>query len=54
MNVALSMVTAPLNKSGPCSSKRATSTRLVWAKHTSVAQSSGTESVKAESMAVWA
>ena len=36
-NVASSMMTAPLIKSGPCSGKRAHQTRLVWAKSTSVA-----------------
>ena len=34
VNVASSMVTAPLIKSGPCSGKRGASTRLVWAKST--------------------
>ena len=34
VNMASSMVTAPLIKSGPCSGKRGASTSLVWTKST--------------------
>ena len=47
VNVASSMVTAPLIKSGPCSGKSMNQKYFV-------AQSSGTESVKADSVAVCA
>ena len=53
VNVASSMVTTPPIKSGPCSGMRGASMRCSWAKSTSGAWSSGTESVKAESVAVW-
>ena len=53
VNVASSMVTTPPIKSGPCSGMRGASIRCSWAKSTSGAWSSGTESVKAESVAVW-
>ena len=52
VNVASSMVTTPLIKSGPCSGMRGASVRCSWAKSTSGAWSSGIESVKAESVAV--
>ena len=48
VNVASSMVTTPLIRSGPCSGMRGASMRCSWAKSTSGAWSSGTESVKAE------
>ena len=54
VNVASSKVTTPPIRSGPCSGMRGTSMRCSWAKSTSRAWSSGTESVKAESAAVWA
>ena len=53
VNVASSMVTTPLIRSGLCSGMRGTSMRCSWAKRTSGAWSLGTESVKAESVAVW-
>ena len=53
VNVASSIVTTPLIRSGPCSSLRGASMRCSWAESTSGARSSGTESVKAESVAVW-
>ena len=53
VNVASSMVTTPLIRSGPCSGMRGASMRYSWAKRTSGAWSSGTESVKSESVAVW-
>ena len=49
-NMASFMMTVPLIRSGPYSDKRAHQTRLAWAKSTSVAQPSGTESVKSESV----
>ena len=52
VNVASSMVTTPLIKPGPCSGMGGASMRCSWAKSTSGAWSSGTESVKAESVAV--
>ena len=54
VNVALSMVTMPPIISGPCSGMRGASSRCSCVKITSGAWSSGTESVKAENMAVWA
>ena len=53
VNVASSMVTMPPIRSGPCSGMRGASARCSWAKSTSGAWSSGTDSVKAESAAVW-
>ena len=53
VNVASSIVTTPLTRSGPCSGMRGASMRCSWSKSTSGAWSSGTESVKAESVAVW-
>ena len=53
VNVASSIVTTPLTRSGPCSGMRGVSMRCSWAKSASGAWSSGTESVKAESVAVW-
>ena len=53
VNVASSMATTPLIKSEPCSGMRGASTRCSWAKSTSWAWWSGTESVKTESVAVW-
>ena len=53
VNVASSMVTTLLIRSGPYSGMRGASMRCSWAKTTSGAWSSGTESVKAESVAVW-
>ena len=53
VNVASSIVTTPPIRSGPCSGIRGASMRCSWAKSTSGAWSSGTESVKAESVAVW-
>ena len=53
VNVASSMVTTPLIRSGPCSGVKGALMRCSWAKSTSGARSSGTESVKAESVAVW-
>ena len=52
VNVAASVVTTPPIRSGPCSGMRGASMRCTWAKRTSGAWSSGTESVKAESVAV--
>ena len=52
VNVASSIVTTPLIRPGSCSSIRGASMRCSWAKSTSGARSSGTESVKAESVAV--
>ena len=54
VNVASSIVTMPPIRSGPCSGMRGASSRCSRAKSTSGAWSSGTESVKAESAAVWA
>ena len=54
VSVASSMATTPLIRSGPCSGMRGMSMRCSWAKSTSGAWSSGTESVRAESVAVWA
>ena len=53
VNVASSMVTTPMIRSGPCPGMRGASMRCSWAKSTSGAWSPGTESVKAESVAVW-
>ena len=53
VNVASSIVTTPPIKSGPGSGMRGESMRWPWAKGTSGAWSSGTESVKVESVAVW-
>ena len=53
VNVASSMVTTPLIKSGPCSGTRGASMREFWAKSTFGAWSSGTEKVKAESAVIW-
>ena len=53
VNVASSIVTTPPIRSGPCSGMRGASTRCAWAKSTSGAWSSGTDSVKAENVAVW-
>ena len=53
VNVVSSIVTTPPIRSGPCSALRGASMRCSWAKSTSGAWSSGTESVKAESVAVW-
>ena len=53
VNVASSMVTTPPIRSGPCSGMRGASIRRSWAKSTSGAWSSGTEAVKAKSMADW-
>ena len=50
VNVASSIVTTPLIKSGPCSDTKGLSLRVVFVKRTSGAWSSGTESIKAESM----
>ncbi|CAN0389522.1 unnamed protein product, partial [Ascophyllum nodosum] len=51
VNVASSIVTTPLIKSGPCSDTKGLSVvRVVFVKRTSGAWSSGTESIKAESM----
>ena len=52
-NVASSMVTMPLIRSGPCSGVRGAPMHCSWAKRTSGAWSSDTKSVKAESMADW-
>ena len=52
VNVASSMVTTPLIRSGPCSGMRGASMRCPWAKSTSGAWSSGTELMKAESVVV--
>ena len=53
VNVASSIVTTPPIRSGSYSGMRGASMRCSWAKSTSGAWSSGTESVKAESVAVW-
>ena len=53
VNVVSSIVTTPPIRSRPCSGMRGASMRCSWAKSTSGACSSGTESVKAESVAVW-
>ena len=53
VNVTSSMVTTPLIKSGPFADMRDASMRCSWAKSTSGAWSSGTKSVKVESVAVW-
>ena len=53
VNVASPMVMTPMIKSGPCSGMRGASTHCVWAKRAPGAQSSGTESVKVKSVAVW-
>ena len=53
VNVASSMLTTPLIRSGSCSGMKGASMRRSWAKSTSGAGSSGTESVNAESVAVW-
>ena len=50
VNVASSIVTTPLIKSRPCSDTKGLSVRVVFVKRTSGAWSSGTESIKAESM----
>ena len=50
VNVASSIVTTPLIKSGPCSDMKGLSVRAVFVKRTSGAWSSGTESIKAESI----
>ena len=52
VNVASSIVTTPLIKSGPCSDIKGLSVRVVFVKRTSGAWSSGTESMKAESIAL--
>ena len=52
VNVASSIVTTPLIKSGPCSDIKGSSVRVVFVKRTSDAWSSGTESIKAESIAL--
>ena len=54
VNVASFMVTMPPIISGPCSGMKGASSRCSCAKSASGAWSSGTESVKAESTAVWA
>ena len=51
VNVASYMLTTPPIRSGPCSGMRSASMRFSWAKSTSEAWSSGTEAVKAKSMA---
>ena len=53
VNAASSMVTTPLIKSGPYSGMRGASMSCSWAKSLSGACPSGTDSVKAESVAVW-
>ena len=53
VNVASSIVTMPPIRSGPCSGMRGASMRCSWAKSTSGAWSSGTEAVKAKSVADW-
>ena len=53
VNVASFIVTTPPIRSGPCSGMRGASMRCSWAKSTSEAWSSGTEAVKAKSMANW-
>ena len=53
VNVASFMMTTLLIRSGPCSGMRDVSMRGSWPKNTSGTWSSGTESVKAESVAVW-
>ena len=45
VNVASSIVTTPRTRSGPCSGMRGASVRYSWAKRTSGAWSSGTESL---------
>ena len=52
VNVASSVVMPPPIRSGPCSGMRGTSMRCPWAKSTSWAWSSNTESAKVESVAV--
>ena len=52
VNVASSIVTTPLIKSGPCSDIKGLSVQVVFVKRTSGAWSSGTESMKAESIAL--
>ena len=53
VNVTSFIVTTPPIRSGPCSGMRGASMRCSWAKSTSGAWALGTESVKAESVAVW-
>ena len=53
VNVASSMVTTPPIRSGPRSGMRGASMRCSWAKSTLEACSSGTEAVKAKSIADW-
>ena len=52
VNVTSSIVTTPLITSGPCSDIKGSSVRVVFVKRTSGAWSSGTESIKAESIAL--
>ena len=53
VGVASSIVTMPPIRSGSCSGMRGAPMRRSWEKSTSGAWSSGTKSVKAESVAVW-
>ena len=53
VNVTSFIVTTPPIRSGPCSGMRGAPMRCSWAKSTSGAWALGTESVKAESVAVW-
>ena len=53
VNVTSSMMTTPPIRSAPCSGMIGASMRRSWAKSTCGTWSSGTESVKAESVAVW-
>ena len=48
VNMASSIVTTPLIKSGPCSDIKGSSVRAVFVKRTLGAWSSATESIKAE------
>ena len=52
VNVSSSIVTVPLTKSGPCSGIKALSVCELYVKSTSGAWSSGTESMRAERMAL--
>ena len=52
VNVTSSIVTTPLIKSGPFTDMKGSSVRVVLVKRTSGAWSSGTESMKAEIIAL--